>query len=234
MKHENIHNRGENLKEFILGGQDGLVNVLGLVLGVAAATNQSVIVIVSALAATFAESISMAAVAYTSVKAAKQYYMSQLAREKQEMRDMPKIETKEIRDIYYARGFRGKLLDDVVHRITSNNKIWLDVMMAEELRLFPKEYSNPLRSGIFVGLSSFIGSIIPVIPFFIIPVYPAMITSIIIAALSLFITGAVKAKLTIGDWKRNGIEMMLIGIIAALIGYGVGIVLKMIFPQASI
>ncbi len=234
MKHENIHNRGENLKEFILGGQDGLVNVLGLVLGVAAATNQSVIVIVSALAATFAESISMAAVAYTSVKAAKQYYMSQLAREKQEMRDMPKIETKEIRDIYYARGFRGKLLDDVVHRITSNNKIWLDVMMAEELRLFPKEYSNPLRSGIFVGLSSFIGSIIPVIPFFIIPVYPAMITSIIIAALALFITGAVKAKLTIGDWKRNGIEMMLIGIIAALIGYGVGIVLKMIFPQASI
>jgi VIT1/CCC1 family predicted Fe2+/Mn2+ transporter len=62
--------------DLILGGQDGLVNVLGVVLGVAAATLSTRVVLIAGLAATFAESISMGAVAYTSAKAAKEYSVS--------------------------------------------------------------------------------------------------------------------------------------------------------------
>ena len=60
--HHEGHKTGFSLPEIILGGQDGLVNVLGIILGMAAATSSSQIVIVAGLAATFAESISMAAV----------------------------------------------------------------------------------------------------------------------------------------------------------------------------
>jgi len=72
--HDEHHLKSFNLPEIILGGQDGLVNVLGVILGVAAATVSSKIVIVAGLAATFAESISMAAVAYTSKLAEADYY----------------------------------------------------------------------------------------------------------------------------------------------------------------
>ncbi len=231
---EAIHGRGSGLKELILGGQDGLVNVLGLVLGVAAATQETRLIIIAALAATFAESISMAAVAYSSVKAARQYYESQLAREKREIKEIPKMEIKEIRDIYYERGFRGKLLNNVVRKITSNKKVWLDVMMAEELRLFPEEYSSPMKSAAIVGFSSFVGSLIPIVPYFAFSAKAATIAAIVISAIALFATGAIKAKITIGDWKRNGIEMMLVGIIAALIGYLIGTLLKKIFPAAPV
>ena len=85
--HHSIHHREAHLKNFtlpeiILGGQDGLVNVLGVILGVAAATASSKIIIVAGLAATFAESISMAAVAYTSRLAEADYYQSEYEREK--------------------------------------------------------------------------------------------------------------------------------------------------------
>ena len=71
---------GRQLRDIILGGQDGLVNVLGLVLGVAAATAHSQVIIVAGLAATFAESIAMAGVAYTSALADRDYYRAQLER----------------------------------------------------------------------------------------------------------------------------------------------------------
>ena len=81
LHHEHHSNAGPILSDVILGGQDGLVNVLGIVLGVGIATQDPWIVIVAGLAATFAESLSMAAVAYTSTKASKDFYESEKMRE---------------------------------------------------------------------------------------------------------------------------------------------------------
>src|SRR3989344_2546434 len=128
---------GWNLKNVILGGQDGVVNILGLVLGVAAATQNTGIVIISGLASTFAESLSMGAVAYTSSKAAKDYYRSEVAREEREVDTMPQAEIQEIRDIYTKKGFKGQLLEKIVKKITSNKKMRIETMMAEELRMSP-------------------------------------------------------------------------------------------------
>ncbi|MBS3064736.1 MAG: VIT1/CCC1 transporter family protein [DPANN group archaeon] len=62
------HNKGASLfKDFILGGQDGLVNVLGIILGLAIGTGDIKVVIIGGLAATFAESVSMGAVAHNIV-----------------------------------------------------------------------------------------------------------------------------------------------------------------------
>ncbi len=73
-KKEVSHNGSAIIRDVILGGQDGLVNVFGVVLAVAAATQSRYIILISGLAATFAESISMAAVAYTSGRAGEEYY----------------------------------------------------------------------------------------------------------------------------------------------------------------
>ncbi|MBI2079573.1 VIT1/CCC1 transporter family protein [Candidatus Micrarchaeota archaeon] len=218
-------NHGSFLRQIILGGQDGLVNVLGIVLGVAGATGDAKIVIIAGLAATAAESISMAAVAYTSIKAEVDYYFSELAREKQEIKDFPEVEREEIKLIYMKKGFKGKELETVVNKICSDEKVWLDIMMAEELGLAPVESKNPVMEGVIVGASAVVGSLIPLIPFFFLPLDSAIIPSIVISAVALFLTGAYKGKTTIGNWFRSGVEMMVIGFVAAMAGYLIGLYL---------
>ena len=156
-KHQTERHKGlsrSNIRDFILGFQDGLVNTLGLVLGVASAVKSANIILISGLAAAFAESISMAAVAYTSSKAAHDFYESQLEMEKKEIEEIPHMELEEIREIYYKKGFRGRQLEGIVKKITSNNQLWLETMMAEELKLFPEDYNRPVRSGVIVGASA--------------------------------------------------------------------------------
>lgn len=218
--------KADCLREVILGGQDGLVNVLGLMLGIASATNDSRIAIIAGIAAAFAESVAMAAVAYTSGKAARDYYYSERERELLEIEELPAIEREEIKVLYMRKGFKGKELETMVNTICSDKKRWLDTMMSEELNMSEPEEGKPAKDAGIVGISSLIGSFIPVVPFFVLPVSLAMWSALGIAILVLFVAGAIKAKLTIGNWKKEGLEMAFIGTVSALIGYGVGSLLK--------
>jgi vacuolar iron transporter family protein len=217
-------NMGSKFRDFILGCQDGLVNVLGIVLGIVAATASTKIVLISGLAATFAESISMAAVAYTSMKASKEFYDCEKERETKETINIPEKERGELRDIYYRKGFRGKLLEEIVKKLTSNKKLWVETMMEEELRLFP-EKMTPSQEALIVGSSAFVGSFIPLIPFMIMPVGEAVILSLVLSTITLFLIGIVKAKLGAGKTFRSGMEMAIIGMMAAVTGYVIGLVL---------
>ncbi len=231
-KHQVERHQGisrSNIRDFILGFQDGLVNTLGLVLGVASAVQNSNIVLISGLVTTFAESVSMGAVAYTSTKAARDFYESQLEREKREIKEIPHMEVQEIKDIYYKKGFRGKQLTSIVKKITSNKKLWLETMMAEELKLFPDDYENPVKSAFVVGISAVIGSLIPVLPFFFLDVKSGMVAALFLSIITLFAIGAAKAKVTIGNWKKSGIEMAVVGTLAALVGYLVGSLLGVVY-----
>ena len=222
--HLEPHAKGSRIRDFILGWQDGLVNVLGIILGVAVATESTSIVIIAAIAAAFAESVSMAAVAYTSFKAERDYYQAEVVREKYEMKKMPNVERSEVRDIYRKLGFSGAMLDRIVKHITSNKKRWLNVMMEQEMKLFPSR-TSPLNIAAVVGLSAIIGSFIPVVPFLIYPVKTAIWTTLVISTVVLFFVGVYKAKTTVGNPINSVIELAAIGMIAAIIGYAVGAIL---------
>ncbi|OGK08959.1 hypothetical protein A2767_03035 [Candidatus Roizmanbacteria bacterium RIFCSPHIGHO2_01_FULL_35_10] len=225
--HEEAHLKGFNLPEIILGGQDGLVNVLGVILGVAAATSSNQIVLVAGLAATFAESISMAAVAYTSKIAEADYYQSEYEREKWEIEHVPKGEREEIKALYENYGFKGKVLDEIVEKITSKKDVWLKVMMEQELKLEPVDRKKAFSDGIVVGLSALVGSFIPLLPFFFLAIKPAIVIAIIVSSAALFVVGYYKAKKTLGrNLLKQGIEMMLIGMISAIVGYFIGSLFK--------
>jgi VIT1/CCC1 family predicted Fe2+/Mn2+ transporter len=224
--HNDPHRQASALSDIILGGQDGLVNVLGIALGVAAATQDGRIILAAGMAATFAESVSMAAVAYTSRRADQDYYESERAREYRHLRLVPAVERKEIREIYAGKGFQGEALDHIVSTITADDDVWVGVMMAEELGLSPIDRRGALKSGLIVGLSAVVGSLIPLTPFIVLPVGQAIPTSLLVAAATLFGIGAYKAKRTVGRPGRSGLEMALIGIASALVGYAVGLIFK--------
>jgi VIT1/CCC1 family predicted Fe2+/Mn2+ transporter len=221
------HRKGASgLSDIILGGQDGLVNVLGVILGVAAATSDPRIVLVAGLAATLAESVSMGAVAYTSTIADADYYDSEKERELRHIKQAPLLERDEIWQIYAEKGFEGELLHRIVDTITANPEVWVAVMMSEEHLLTPIDRRQGWIAAFIVGLSAIVGSLIPLAPFAFLPIGWSMWVSIVITALVLFGVGAYKARLTVGSPARSGLEMAVIGTASALVGYGVGMLLR--------
>ena len=220
------HRQASSLSDVILGGQDGIVNVLGVILGVAAATFDSRIVIVAGLAATFAESVSMAAVAYTSTVADADFYEAERTREHRHVEQVPNLEREKVRRIYEAKGFDGELLERIVEKITGDPEVWVNVMMAEEHRLTPVSRRTAAHSGAIVGVAAVVGSLIPLMPFLFLRVGASMVVSVLLTAAVLFGVGAYKARVMVGHPGRSGLEMAVIGTLSALVGYAVGVVLR--------
>ena len=223
------HARSGLLADFILGSQDGIVNVLAVLLGVAAGAMQQYgypsvvfrVVLAGGLAATFGESISMGAVAYTSTLARRDHYLGELAREEREMRELPDVERQEVREVFLRWGFEGKELEDAVGHIISKPRSWLEFMMAHELGLAPLDDHQARKSALVVGFAAIFGSIIPLLPFLVFSsdIVLGMIGSVVVAAFVLFVIGWYKGRTTIGRPYRSGTQMLIIGIVSALAGF---------------
>ena len=222
------HARAGALSDFILGAQDGLVNVLGVILGVAIASQDLRIILAGGLAATFAESISMGAVAYTSTLARRDHYRAEQANETREMKEVPEVERAEVREIFAEWGFEGKELDEVVGHIVSKPKAWLEIMMAHELKLAPVEDAAPLRSAFVVGVSAIVGSAVPLVPFLMpgLSILQAIYVATAVSGVVLFGIGAYKARATVGSPGKSGVEMAVIGIASAMAGFLIGYLLS--------
>jgi vacuolar iron transporter family protein len=220
--HREAHRQNNWLRDVILGGQDGLVNILGIILGVIAGGGSDVVLLAAGFAAAITESISMAAVGYTSSVSERDYYEAEKAREAAEIGTMPEAEWQEIRDIYAAKGFSGHLLDGVVDAITANRDTWLTTMMDEELHLQPVQSRDILRTAVVIGIATLVGHLIPLAPFLVLPRTPAVVVAIVLSAVALFVVGAYTAVTLVGDWRRSGLKFLAIGLGAAAIGFLVG------------
>jgi vacuolar iron transporter family protein len=218
------HSRSSFLSNFILGSQDGLVNVLGILLGLTAATSDLRLIFVAAFAALGAESISMGAVAYTSTLARRKQYLKEVTRETTEIKEVPEIERNEVREIFQRWGFLGEDLERVTDLIVSRPKAWLEFMMSHELRLEAVDQSEPSRSFLIVLSSTIFGSFIPLVPYFLLgkDVLLSATGSVTISGISLFIIGFYEARTTVGSLWRSGLQMAAIGLAAGLAGFLIG------------
>jgi predicted membrane protein (TIGR00267 family) len=221
-RHREQHRQTNWLRDVILGGQDGLVNILGIILGVIAGGGSNTVLLAAGFAAAITESISMGAVGYTSALSQRDYYQSERARESAEIDTVPDQERQEIRDIYADKGFTGELLERVVETITANRNRWLQTMMDEELHLQPVETVDIFRSAVVITIATLIGHLIPLVPFVVLPRVPALITGIVLSAIVLFGVGLYSAVTLVGSWWRSGLKMLVIGLGAAGIGFLIG------------
>jgi predicted membrane protein (TIGR00267 family) len=221
-RHRERHRQTNWLRDVILGGQDGLVNILGIILGVIAGGGSNAVLLAAGFAAAITESISMGAVGYTSSVSQRDYYQAARAREAAEIDAVPEAERLEIRAIYATKGFSGELLERVVDTITANRDSWLATMMDEELHLQPVETSAILRSAFVITIATLIGHLIPLLPFVWLARTPALVLAIVLSALVLFGVGVYSAVTLVGDWRRSGLKMLVIGLGAAGVGFLIG------------
>jgi VIT1/CCC1 family predicted Fe2+/Mn2+ transporter len=223
VRRRHSHDTGKDVfRDVILGGQDGLVNILGIVLGVMAGGGDRTVLISAGFAAAITESISMGAVGYTSTVADRDYYAAQRAVEEASLTDDPEMERDELRELYKNKGFSGPLLDQVVATITANRDKWLGTIMEEELHLEPVATADIVRSSVVITLATLVGHLIPLAPFLFLSQSPALILAIILSAIVLFGVGAYSAITRVGTWWKQGPRMVLIGLGAAGLGFLIG------------
>lgn len=219
------HSRVRNyVRDLILGFNDGLVSVYAIVAGVTGAALATREIAIAALAAATAGALSMGLGEYISTKSQTDYYRAEAAREREHIRKYPKLEHEEVHEMLAEKGYPGELIAPIAAHVTSDEDRFVEFMMREEFGVGEESERSPWIAMGLVMVAFVIGAIFPLAPF-LFPV-AAMTGFWIATGLSLaglFAAGAIRAATSgLDPWARGG-EMMLIGIIAASITYGVGL-----------
>src|SRR5208282_659634 len=145
-------------------------------------------------------------------------------RENSEIKEVPHLERKEVRDVFQRWGYEGEELENVTNLIASRPKAWVEFMMSHELRLQPVDASEPGRSFLVVLSSAVVGSIIPLVPYFLVgkDLLQGAVGSVMVSGVALFIIGFYEARMTVGSLWKSGLQMVAIGLAAGLAGFLIG------------
>ena len=225
LKRERWHGRGGSwVADAIYGVNDGLGAVFGIVSGVAGATNnQQHYVLISGLAGMLASSLSMGAGAYLAAKSEAEVYEAEIAREKREVEENPEEEIEEMSLFYQLQGFNPEESQRMAERLAEQPDQMVQAMAQHELGLSEHHFPNHWKSATSAAISTAVGAFIPIIPFFFMSGIEAVIASFAVSIVAHFAVGAVKSLITIRSWWASGLEMTMVGIIEAVVTYGLGL-----------
>jgi len=225
LKRERWHGRGGSwVADAIYGANDGLGAVFGIVSGVAGATNnQQHYVLISGLAGMLASTLSMGAGAYLAAKSEAEVYEAEISRERAEVEENPEEEIEEMSLFYQLQGFTPEESQKMAERLAEQPEQFVQVMAQSELGLSEHRFPNHWTAAFSAGISTAIGAFVPIIPFFFSGGVTAVIISFGISLVAHFLVGALKSLITIRSWWASGLEMTWIGIIVAVVTYGLGL-----------
>ncbi len=214
---------GNALRAAVLGANDGLVSNLSLVMGVAGAELAGKAILITGMAGLLAGACSMALGEWLSVQSARELYERQIAVEQQEINDAPEEEAKELALIYEAKGLPQAEAHELATKMMQNQTTALDTLSREELGIDPDELGGSAWAAATTSFFLFaIGAIIPVSPFFFLTGLTAIIVSVIISTLALFMIGAGITLLTGRSVLFSGGRQVIFGLAAAAVTFGIG------------
>jgi vacuolar iron transporter family protein len=214
---------GGFLRNVVYGFNDGLTANFGLVAGVigASALTQHRAIVVAGVAGLIADALSMGSSGYLAGKSEQEVYAHEIALERDEIALMPDVERDELALLYEAKGMDGDAARRLATQVMADPERMLAEQVQEELKISDRSMS-PFREGWITGLSTACGAIIPVFPFFFWQGSAAIATSFILAMVSHFVVGAARSIFTGRSAIRSGLDMFVVGIGIAVIGYYVG------------
>ena len=208
----------------IYGVNDGLGAIFGIVSGVSGATQgSSKYVLLAGIAGMIASALSMGSGAYLAAKSEQEIYEAEVEREREAI-EMNGPEARELLSLYYqVKGLPEDDADHVVEHIAQDKEQLLRALSSERLKSSDEALRNPITSAVSGAVSTAVGAFIPIIPFFFLNGYPAVITSAIVSLLAHFAVGAAKSLITIRSWWASGTEMTLVGAVEGIVTYVIGI-----------
>ena len=222
--------RPHGISDAVLGGIDGCVTTFAIVTGSLGAGFPNHVSVILGAANLLADGISMAVSNYEAQKAHNEFVEETRRAEERHIDAIPDGEREEIRQIFARRGFADDALRRVVEIITSDRRLWVDTMLAEEHGL-RGTHPDPLRAGV-ITLAAFIAiGLVPLLPFLIDPLgMPLQVyLSVALAVLMFFAIGSLKSLFLGRPPLRAGLMTLITGGSAAVLAFLVGYVLRGVF-----
>jgi VIT1/CCC1 family predicted Fe2+/Mn2+ transporter len=214
---------GNALRAAVLGANDGLVSVLSLTMGAAGANLPGHGILITGVAGLLAGASSMALGEWLSVQSSRELYQNQIKIEAEEIEHAPLEEQEELALIYQAKGLPQERARELAANMMADKVHILDTLSREELGIDPKELGGSPWVAAYTSFLLFsAGAIIPLFPYLFLHGVIAMLTSLALGALALFLTGAAITLMTGKNVWYSGLRQVLIGLLAAALVFGVG------------
>ena len=220
----------EYIAEFVYGGIDGVITTFAVVAGSAGAELAVPIVLILGFANLIADGFAMSVGSYFSAKSENESYEKHKAVEYWEIENLRDKEVEEIREIYEEKGFEGDLLKQVVDVITSDDEVWVDTMMKEELEMI-KDDRPPWKRGLVTFIAFNLVGFIPLSAYAFAGFIDASASALFVVssfstAVALALIGTLKGLVTEQSLIKGIIETVFLGGIAATIAFFVGDILE--------
>ena len=210
------------VRDLILGFNDGVVSVYAACAGLAGAGFAAHTTGVAGAAAAVAGALSMGLGEYVSTQSQAQYYESEARREREHIRAYPELETRELREMLEQKGYPPNVVADLVEHLAKDETRFVEFMMREEFGVGKESDRSPVLAMLLVMVAFAVGSSIAVIPFFL-PLDGRHLAVATAAAVGgLFLAGAGKGMVSGIPWLRSGLQMAILGSMAAAFTYWIG------------
>jgi predicted membrane protein (TIGR00267 family) len=214
---------GNAIRAAVLGGNDGLISNFSLVMGVAGAASEQEGVLLAGVAGLLAGSLSMALGEWISVKSSQELYENQMQIEMEELETNPEAEEKEVALIYVAKGIPEEQANKIAKDIMMDKTLAHDMLVKEELGIDAEDLKgSAIEAAIYSFILFAIGAVIPVLPFMFTNGTKAIVFSITLSAIGLFLIGAAITLFTGKNVWYSGLRQVLFGLAAAAITFGIG------------
>jgi VIT1/CCC1 family predicted Fe2+/Mn2+ transporter len=227
LRHKAV-NGGGNLRAAVFGANDGLVSNASLILGVAGATSDGGVVLLSGIAGLLAGAFSMAAGEYVSVRSQREMYEYQIGLERDELEQYPAEEAAELALIFEGRGMGAEEARALADRLIADPDKALDTLAREELGLNPEELGSPWEAALSSFFAFSVGALVPLLPFFFSVGNTGLVVSVGLTALALFGVGVAISLFTGRHAWLGGLRMLAIGGAAGGATYLIGKLLGMV------
>ncbi len=213
---------GGFVRSVVYGFNDGLTANFGLVMAVVGAQVDHHVLLVSGLAGMIADSLSMGSSGYLAAKSEQEVYANEIRMEEEELELMPELEKEELVILYQGQGLDSASARQRAEAILENKPLALEEMVRLELGLNPDQATSPLKEGWMTGTATAVGAFIPILPFLFSSGTVAIANSFLLSMSSHFLVGASRSIFTGRGVIRSGIDMFLVGLGVAIIGYFFG------------
>lgn len=218
---EGLGGRLNWLRAGVLGANDGIVSVAGLVVGVAGATSDRIAILMAGIAGLVAGALSMAGGEYVSVSTQRDTERAMLRLERYELKTMPEAEERELAGIYESKGLSPQLAADVARELTAKDA--LRAHAEAELGIDPNALINPWQAATASFVSFAIGAVLPVLAIILPPADWRLWTCGMSVAAGLALTGYVSARLGDAGRRRAVVRNVAVGVLTMLVTYYVGL-----------
>jgi len=209
----------------IYDANDGLAAVFGIVAGVSGATGGSSFVLTAGLSGAVASGLSMATGAFLASRSEAEVVAANVAQERREIEEHPEEEKEELSLFYQLKGLDAAFADQLADKLAENPDAMLKVLATEELG-GTEAGGDPVQSALAAGISTFLGAMVPVIPFFFLRGTTAVLVAATVSLIAHFLVGAAKSLFTLRKWWSAGLEMTAAGVIVGGATYVLGLLIK--------